>query len=371
MASAVAKLRTRIEGISLSIARQKEILQDLEKQKSAAQGELNAILDPMSRMPLEISSDIFTRCLSTSPTFLPRDAPSLFLNVCRAWRNIALGTPSLWAAINDEGIQVAELPKLVEAWISRARTFPLSLSLHGSLLAWPHNGTSNRNYEAPAGVPAPVGAMVKQHAHQIQNLELCVPCEEELEAMTFAFTSLRSFQYPDGNSTAVILRNLTLPALRTLFLSQLDITPTDFLSFLTRSSPPLQSLRVRLGRVTDSHDIQQYLRLLPGLTDLDIERPIRPIRFRLPLLLRTVADLLPNLRSLTVRDDIAWDREDYQGVLDVLTSHRTSLESFRIIVHGNGSGNRPPDDIVVALRQLVEDGMHIHIGTKEQNEIDL
>ncbi|KAJ7482833.1 hypothetical protein B0H11DRAFT_1658344, partial [Mycena galericulata] len=88
----------RIDKLSSEIARQRDILRDLENQKSAAQGELNTILDPMSRLPLEISSDIMLRCLPTSTTAKasPRAAPMIFLNICRAWSNIALATPSLW-----------------------------------------------------------------------------------------------------------------------------------------------------------------------------------------------------------------------------------------------------------------------------------
>ncbi|KAJ7506845.1 hypothetical protein B0H11DRAFT_1659939, partial [Mycena galericulata] len=88
----------RIDKLSSDIARQREILRNLENQKSAAPGELNTILDPMSRLPLEISSDIMLRCLPTTTMAdpHPHDAPMVFLNICRSWRNIALATPALW-----------------------------------------------------------------------------------------------------------------------------------------------------------------------------------------------------------------------------------------------------------------------------------
>ncbi|KAJ7482811.1 hypothetical protein B0H11DRAFT_1678849, partial [Mycena galericulata] len=89
----------RIDKLSSEIARQRDILRDLENQKSAAhRGELNTILDPMSRLPLEISSDIMLRCLPTTTMAdpHPHDAPMVFLNICRTWSNIALATPSLW-----------------------------------------------------------------------------------------------------------------------------------------------------------------------------------------------------------------------------------------------------------------------------------
>ncbi|KAJ7740247.1 hypothetical protein DFH07DRAFT_751730, partial [Mycena maculata] len=99
MASRLAadNLRARVNEISSAIARQTEILRDLETQRSVARGELNAILDPMARLPLEISSEILTKCLPILPKCHPRETPALFLSVCHAWKNIALATPSLWA----------------------------------------------------------------------------------------------------------------------------------------------------------------------------------------------------------------------------------------------------------------------------------
>ncbi|KAJ7745203.1 hypothetical protein DFH07DRAFT_702208, partial [Mycena maculata] len=88
----------RIEELSLAIARQREVLKDLENQKSVVQGDLNAILDPMARLPAEISSDIMLCCLPTGtiPYPDPQAAPMIFLNICRSWSNIALSTPALW-----------------------------------------------------------------------------------------------------------------------------------------------------------------------------------------------------------------------------------------------------------------------------------
>ncbi|KAJ7860505.1 hypothetical protein B0H13DRAFT_1550229, partial [Mycena leptocephala] len=74
-------------------------LTDLKKKQKDIRNQLNGILDPMTRLPLEISSNIFVRCL---PDRLdrcvasPDVAPMLLLDVCRSWRKIALSTPSLW-----------------------------------------------------------------------------------------------------------------------------------------------------------------------------------------------------------------------------------------------------------------------------------
>ncbi|KAJ7934670.1 hypothetical protein B0H13DRAFT_1482313, partial [Mycena leptocephala] len=86
----------RIEEISSLITRQKNVLRDLEKSRSHLRRQLNSTLDPIARLPLELSSDIFQRCLPMSSYPDPHYAPMLFLNVCHSWTEIALSTPSLW-----------------------------------------------------------------------------------------------------------------------------------------------------------------------------------------------------------------------------------------------------------------------------------
>ncbi|KAJ6483010.1 hypothetical protein DFH09DRAFT_1107161 [Mycena vulgaris] len=68
--------------------------------KSAAQAQLNAILDPVARLPLEISSDIFLKCLPSRPAPGAHHIPMLFLNVCNSWMDIVVSTAQLWATIH-------------------------------------------------------------------------------------------------------------------------------------------------------------------------------------------------------------------------------------------------------------------------------
>ncbi|KAJ7699484.1 hypothetical protein B0H16DRAFT_1836234, partial [Mycena metata] len=88
----------RVSDLASAIEAHKEAINELERTKSAVQSQLNAILDPITRLPLEISSDIFLRCLHhvSESTCNTRKAPLLFMHVCHSWSNIALSTPSLW-----------------------------------------------------------------------------------------------------------------------------------------------------------------------------------------------------------------------------------------------------------------------------------
>ncbi|KAJ7486697.1 hypothetical protein FB451DRAFT_1126954, partial [Mycena latifolia] len=98
----IPELQARIEALSADIdtyintRRQNAVLVDLERRKSAAQRALNALRDPVARLPLELSSAIFVQCLPESKEPSANDAPMLFLNVCNAWTDIALATHALW-----------------------------------------------------------------------------------------------------------------------------------------------------------------------------------------------------------------------------------------------------------------------------------
>ncbi|KAJ7608209.1 hypothetical protein FB45DRAFT_1067583 [Roridomyces roridus] len=58
---------------------------------------------PVLSLPPEITAEIFVFSLPASPELrglAGLSSPSLFLQLCRLWRDIALGTPALWSSIN-------------------------------------------------------------------------------------------------------------------------------------------------------------------------------------------------------------------------------------------------------------------------------
>ncbi|KAJ7233771.1 hypothetical protein C8J57DRAFT_1019825, partial [Mycena rebaudengoi] len=88
----------RLADISANITRQKKVLEDLERSRADTQRQLNCLLDPISRLPVEISPQIFILCLPDSSDRRPDPAaaPLLLLRICSVWANIALSTPALW-----------------------------------------------------------------------------------------------------------------------------------------------------------------------------------------------------------------------------------------------------------------------------------
>ncbi|KAJ7649882.1 hypothetical protein FB45DRAFT_886268, partial [Roridomyces roridus] len=107
---------------------------------------LNAVRDPVSKLPLELSSNIFIHCLPSIPEACAKEAPMLLLNICTAWTTIALSTPALWACIYAKFPRCSAFEALLSRWFERAGNLPLRLSFHGQVdplvvaLVWRHSG---------------------------------------------------------------------------------------------------------------------------------------------------------------------------------------------------------------------------------------
>ncbi|KAJ7489447.1 hypothetical protein FB451DRAFT_1023911 [Mycena latifolia] len=105
----------------------------LQEKRQNAQRQLDSIVYPVLTLPPEITSEIFLHCLPTSYTdrewnsVESSEAPMLLSHVCRRWREVAISTHALWAAIEFN----APSPELFTTWLERAGGYPLALNLHG------------------------------------------------------------------------------------------------------------------------------------------------------------------------------------------------------------------------------------------------
>ncbi|KAF7338184.1 hypothetical protein MVEN_02043300 [Mycena venus] len=402
--TSVEELQARITELSVDT----DGLKQSENVESAAQHRLNAILDPVARLPLELSSEIFFHCIPPRPKPGSRAAPMLLLNVCSAWSDIALSTPMLWATIH------LDFPgtKILSVWLERARHCALSISLRKSL----DDG---------------VAAVLRQYAKQLKHFEsyeqkpnvnslTSLPCLETLtfgsplEATSFSsldyvsleyilgllrltpklekctflsifikvdlgdhkkqtFPNLRVLEFgvaglenPGGGDN--ILHHITLPALETLAVRLRDLSDSHFSLFLKRSSPPLRKL-VLSGGVKGLQFIRlgEWLRLLPSLVDLEFYT-VQSVF--IDDLFSALADsspqLLPNLQSLKIYHHLPTPFS-YQKLLRLLSA-RTQLVCFHLKGF-SGYEPRPHADVRDRLRQLVADGIEIYIGSRTQNYI--
>ncbi|KAK7022416.1 hypothetical protein R3P38DRAFT_2960899 [Favolaschia claudopus] len=406
---------------------------------------LNLCVDPMARLPLEIQSLVFLHVSISTPFFdryhhpsgcMPRPTPDarpmVFLSVCRLWRDIALATPELWSEIELELLpRGPEYISLCKLWLTRARSLPLSLSLHGSL-----------------DLDESVQDLVDQYSHQLERLTLSplwtetpgpgIPFKTEdmllpsLEILTFQATDGFKFdrmtqwlgilsvapmlsrlylvdvyfeseddeELPLGpltmaglsvlflgapsfwdvtgeqGSTCCILRYLTLPALKYLSISCSDLPYAEFVAFLSRSSPSLESLHLALTCDWSLAMLTQSLRLMPSLANLTLsgvnDDCLIDAHEVLPLFdtnLSTTPDFLPNLHTIRM-SMLVQQPIDYEMVLRVLTSRRIAcpirLKTFTFKVSTSTSGLQipsiTPDHVKTALQQLITDGLKVRIG---------
>jgi hypothetical protein len=425
----VKELQARIDKLAADIDLQKTVLQQLEQSKSAAQRQLNAICDPMTRLPLEISSAIFLLCLPHShPKPTPCTAPMLLLRVCHAWAEIAVSTPALWVAIRVDVLGV----KFLQAWLQRARNYPLSISLRRSF--------NSR-----------IGILLRQYAKQLKHLKIydeelddldsltdleSFPCLETLTlgALSDGDTDLDTFSLDhvmgllrltpnlvectfhnvcfdvdsdsedeysniNGNEKLVlpelrclkfgptadlndlagedcIIRHLTLPAVKTLALPLTQFSTADLSSFLKRSSPPLEKLVLGVG-ISDLRfqRLADCLRILSSLVHLEFG-PDRTSHL-VEDLLDALADsphFLPNLRTLKVVCNLPFPcRPLYQKVLRAVTARCTQLVCLDIRTEYDRDPSAlhymPDADIRVQLRKFAAEGVNSYIGTPSRNMI--
>ncbi|KAK7049124.1 hypothetical protein R3P38DRAFT_3257615 [Favolaschia claudopus] len=193
--------------------RNRDDLSDLEAQRSNARTQLNSLLDPMARLPLEIQSQIFCD-VASQPTPDPQQPPLIFLNICRLWRAIALNTPELWThleiRLHPSGSK-ADYLDFCKNWIGRAGSWPLSLTLHGVVR-----------------LDAKTQELVTCHQHHLGHLTL------ELSGYSFA---------EEGLMTRTILLQGPFPVLKTLDVRShgrlLLKTLNDWIDLL-RAAPQLE-----------------------------------------------------------------------------------------------------------------------------------
>ncbi|KAF7333481.1 F-box domain-containing protein [Mycena venus] len=416
----VEELQARIDKLAADIDLQREVLKQLESSKSAAQGQLNAIRDPMARLPLEISSMIFLRCLPRShPKPTARTAPMLLLNVCHAWTDIALSIPVLWTAIHIDFQGV----ELLRTWLQRARNYALSVSLRRCL-------------------DSRVVSVLRQFARQLKHLKIydeelndldlagaqsfsflktltfgaLLDAEEDLNSFdldhimglmrltpnlaecTFHNVHVDSSEDNDednkelivlprllclkfGRTTDVgnlagedsILRHLVLPAVKTLALPFSGISSTDFLFFLKRSLPPLQKLVLGDGCI-QLHFSQLAESLLLVLSLVHLELGVGRNAVLVDHLLSELAaspHFLPNLHTLKVlfNSPPIFDAL-CQMVFHVLSARCPQLACIDIrAAHSIYFG--VDAEVRDGLRKFAAQGIDIYIGDHTHNFISL
>ncbi|KAK7022388.1 hypothetical protein R3P38DRAFT_2960797 [Favolaschia claudopus] len=382
----------------------------------------------MARLPLELQSYIFVFVDSQSLPQKPdlNEAPILFLRVCRLWRDIALATPILWTQLQIDSFPCqTNYLEACAMWLKRARSLPLSVTLRGALrldknlqdllaqcsprlkdltlvidqilvkgptsseIMWKMPERSLASLKTLSIEPTGYytygyisewldilrAAPRLSHCKMINTLEDpdVLPLQPlmlaSLECMHLGEPGDWNLRDNMGSNSLVILRYLTLPALKILTVSELDIADDAFLSFLSRSSPPLESLKMTLSHEEPWPEsvVSRFLPLIPQLITLDLAAidgdPILPF-----VDLLASSEVLPHLRTIVFRPNTAANIH-YSRLLSMLkcrfTLCPTRLERFEL--NFTEYVDMPNEEVRVALQQLARDGLKIHIGAPGNN----
>ncbi|KAJ7608216.1 hypothetical protein FB45DRAFT_1067587 [Roridomyces roridus] len=346
--------------------------------------------DPIARLPVELSSDIFLRAASNA------QASSVFMRVSRAWNHIALGTPPLWTTLSNDGIPASKLPELLKIWFARGRALPVSLSLGPTQAS-----AFLRTVEVLAN-----------NSQRVQTLHVYIPggCIEEISCISFGalrhLTIDASEDESAGPSAALIslLRgapNLVECHLNDVFYVWHDhsldglesITHSSLQHLLfgkrqdgfkcTTASPvalsrlKLPSLGTLLVFFTDDHtytetDLLTFLThsgrgclVSNTLTELEILHP-RNLAQSLFEALDGNVDLLPHLQRLHIRGYlVGYHLPEPQHIFNALNTRRDSLKSFTICVVDEQEAFF--GSVATLLRPFADEGVDVYIGTLFKN----
>ncbi|KAJ6488225.1 hypothetical protein C8R47DRAFT_510610 [Mycena vitilis] len=242
-------------------------------------------------LPTELTTKIFHYCLPAEPyiTPSPKNAPLLLAQICHPWRDICLDTPGLWASIACEDCRGAVPIKLLKAWLSRARSHPISVLIH----SW--------NVERATKLVRAVA----RHSSQLEDIYIDSPISVYKQLSGLAFPRLKhlvltNYLYLDRTRRmrSVVIRDAPL-------LQHAMITNTC-IPTLNSSLGQLTSLTLFAPRARITEHIA-VLRCCPNLLDLDCGTEWLPASARSPppelelSLLRSLkipdAQLLPYLTA--------------------------------------------------------------------------
>ncbi|KAJ7159266.1 hypothetical protein C8R43DRAFT_994291 [Mycena crocata] len=367
MPSTAADLLARIQNISSAITQQKNVLKDLEKTKSELQSQLNAVCDPVSHLPLELSSQIFLLCLPEDefPKSSRNAAPLVFLNVSHAWSDIALATPTLWSSVSARSPYHEEFPELLKLWFERAGMSLLSVALSFHLRDdWEAvYDVVRTNADPVRGLELNLFA-ASFSAHEcakmvcaVPNLEQCTieGCLHRSGAYVgpihtlHALLDLRLGSNERGSKdyNAEFLRFVDLPALQTLSLVHFRHPPAELLDYLNRSAPPLQSLDMHLLGPWSVPDVRRLFELVPSLTSIVLRCHAEMAEH----FIQVLADgELPNVQNISLHRPLFTGQ--HTSLISMLTARRRRLQTFRWMIH----------------RHDLPDAW-VHVGPERKNEL--
>ncbi|KAG2355270.1 hypothetical protein BDR07DRAFT_1426550 [Suillus spraguei] len=174
-------------------------------------------------LPTEILCKIFHICLPKFPEvtedgelMVPSvlEAPILLTGVCRRWREIAVGTPSLWCKLSlptysEEEEEWQQRALGYDLWLKRSQGYPLSLALYC--------------YDDSDSL-AKLRVLLQPYINQISSLYVNIGCDaDKPELILTDFTMLQELIMCTGGGAplAKLIRHIP-STLRSLHVRRFD-----------------------------------------------------------------------------------------------------------------------------------------------------
>ncbi|KAJ7462160.1 hypothetical protein FB451DRAFT_1371167 [Mycena latifolia] len=341
-----AALRRRLAELDAAIVEEKRVLDALQRDRTAVQRQLHATsIFPVLTLPVEITAEIFSLCLPSIEELrvvgrLGSQAPTVFLGVCRIWRDIALGTPALWATLPlrlAEKVVVAEpwaVEEFVDMWLGRAPLRPLSiifLDAHGPF------------------TPSLMRDIIHRYAHKLKYIELTIGQDDtrklELDSVAFPLLERAALDDPyyfEPNSSNPVHIFSNAPQLHDLIL--LDST-----AFAFYASPWLQLTRFE-GEINNldlfmvAPNLVEVECIVAELASVPISAILHPRLQSLTLSKSqysfTTSDIFPHLTLPALEflhiSASTWDSEDpTESLADFLVRSSPPLRTICACVEGD------------------------------------
>ncbi|KAJ7509599.1 hypothetical protein B0H11DRAFT_2270018 [Mycena galericulata] len=320
----------------------------LEEQK-AIQESLDRIVYPILTIPVEITSEIFLRCLPDQPTQpSARVAPLLLSAICQQWRYIALGDPRLWAVLK------IHIPArcfrnynadMVQEWLLRAGNMPLSICLvlrdarYGCFEPFSSDGSAISLCPVPSSLFTDSWERLTSFrgdfltlfeylellrlASKLVRCEFCrfrEPCDSvrsdfpTLQLPSLQSLTLTSRDYFEDDPITMLLDFLTLPNLQSfkVICFSLPFCEPSFHSFLQRA-PNIHNFTARVedddywGDIDDAA-VTPIFNALSSLTTLTLHTDFEDPVFAILRLLNTSETSLPRVETMTFSVRCDFDR---------------------------------------------------------------
>jgi hypothetical protein len=321
--------RTRVTDIEAQILHLEHSLRALWIEKSLAQERLDSYTYPVLTLPNEIVSEIFMRFLPTYPRFTPFTgilSPTILTQICRKWREIALGTPALWSVMSDDH----DLPFALQAhafniWLDRSCSCPLSLRF----------GLDGCGVDIIA-----VLAAVVPHRARWERLELCSLSPSHLSILGGPMPMLRyldlGIDFPAVGTEAVVFEapllravilndeaasQIILPWTQLTSLTLVCVHPHECVPILQQTSNLVRcELHICFDPDNDQPGPDLTLPYLESLTLVDVDDPAMGF-------IETF--IVPALRSLRIPEEFL-DADPIESLKRFISKSGCKLEKLHI-----------------------------------------